>query len=215
MRRTLHSSQNRPGSEISSKAGRAEPRQGFLKDEQYDALQAKCKHAWLKALIAVAYNFGFRKSELLGLRVNQVDLNERSISLWTGETKSGKGRKVVMTDEVYRLLKPCVEGKKPNDPVFTWENGDSVLDFRSAWRKMCKASGVTILFHDFRRTAVRNMIRAGVSGDVAKKISGRATDSIFSRYNITGENDLSDAAVKIEIRKNGRKLITENSEANQ
>jgi hypothetical protein len=59
------------------------------------------------------------------------------------------------------------------------------------------------------------MIRSGVSRDVAKKISGHSTDSIFSRYNITDEDDLSDAAMKIEARKNGRKLATENSEANQ
>jgi len=59
------------------------------------------------------------------------------------------------------------------------------------------------------------MIRAGVSRDVAKKISGHATDSIFSKYSITDENDLSDAAMKFETRKNGRKLAAENAEATQ
>jgi len=68
---------------------------------------------------------------------------------------------------------------QPHDFVFTWDNGEPVLDFRAAWGNMCSAAEVSVLLHDFRRTAVRNMIRAGVSRDVAKKISGHTTDSIF------------------------------------
>jgi integrase len=70
--------------------------------------------------MAMAYNFGFRKSELLGLRVDQIDLDARTISLWAGETKSGQGRKVVMTDEVLELVKPLVMGKRPQDFLFSW-----------------------------------------------------------------------------------------------
>jgi integrase len=173
------------------------PRKGFLVDAQYDALQANCPYPWLRALMAIAYNFGFRKSELLGLRVDQIDLEGRTICLWTGETKSGQGRKGVMTPEVFDLVKPLVKGKQAQEFLFTWPNGDQVLDFRVSWRNMCKAAKVSVLLHDFRRSAVRNMTRAGVSRDVAKKISGHQTDSIFSRYNITDENDLADAAAMI------------------
>jgi integrase len=149
--------------------------------------------------MAVAYNFGFRKSELLGLRVAQVDLKARTLQLRTGETKSGHGRTIVMTAEVLPLITACVQGKQPSDAVFTWENGDPVKDFRRAWESMCDAAGVQILLHDFRRTAVRNLIHAGVGRDVARRISGHETDSIFSRYNITDESDLADAARKLEI----------------
>jgi integrase len=48
------------------------PRSGFVNDEQYAALQARAKYVWLRALLAVAYNFGFRKGELLGLRVHRL-----------------------------------------------------------------------------------------------------------------------------------------------
>jgi integrase len=191
-----------------------EPRSGFLTDEQYQKLQKHSKHRWLRAFMAVAYTFGFRKQELLGLRVRHVDLKGRTIHLLPGETKNDKGRTVVMTEEVYGHLSKCVHGKKPNDAVFTWANGDPVLDFRTAWANMCKAAGVQILLHDFRRTAVRNMVRAGVSENVAMKISGHKTRSVFDRYDITSESDLMDAAKKLESRI-GRKLATENSQPNQ
>jgi integrase len=185
------------------------PRSGFITDEQYDALQAHCKHHWLKALLAIAYTYGFRKSELVGrternqpgLRVRQVDLKNRTIDLNPGETKNDEGRVVKMTEEAYNLLRPCVEGKKPDDAVFTWENGRPVKDFRGAWDKMTEAAKVPVLVHDFRRSAARNLVRAGVNRDVAKRITGHKTDSIFSRYNIVDEADLAEAADKLEARR--------------
>jgi integrase len=109
-----------------------------------------------------------------------------------------------------------VLGKQPQDFLFAWTNGDPVLDFRVSWRKMCIVAKVSVLLHDFRRSAVRNMTRAGVSRDVAKKISGHQTDSIFSRYNITDENDLADAAAMIQARREiGRKTVADMGNADK
>jgi hypothetical protein len=52
---------------------------------------------------------------------------------------------------------------------------------------MCEASEASILLQDFRRTAVRNMIRVGVSKMTAKRISGHVTDSVFDRHGIGDE----------------------------
>jgi integrase len=195
------------------------PRQGFVTDEQYDKLQEQARYPWLKALLAMAYTFGFRRGELVGrvqrnqhpMLAKQIDLKNRTIQLFPGETKNDEGRVVKMTDEVYDYLRICVEGKKPEDAVFTWGDGSPVKDFRASWVKMTEAAGVSVLLHDFRRSAARNLIRSGVSRDVAKRITGHKTDSMFSRYNIVAENDLADAAAKLEARRNGRKTVTESS----
>jgi len=67
----------------------SKPRKGFVNDTQYAALAKNAKSLWMRALIACYYNFGFRKGEMLQLRVEQVDLLERTIELVEDQTKTG------------------------------------------------------------------------------------------------------------------------------
>jgi integrase len=98
----------------------SEPRQGFIEDDQYDLLVQHASELWLRAILEVAYSFGFRREELLQhLKVGQVDLRNRSIRLNAGTTKNGKGRVVKMTSKVESLLKECIAGKQAHDYVFT------------------------------------------------------------------------------------------------
>ena len=74
-----------------------------------------------------------------------------------------------------------------------------VGDFRKAWASACRAAKVPgRLFHDLRRTAVRNMIRAGVPQTVAMSISGHRTIAMFNRYNIASQEDQREALLRTE-----------------
>jgi integrase len=112
-----------------AKLRESDPRSGWLTDAEYESLQQNCKHDWLHGMLAVAFAFGLRKAELLRLKVQDVSLADRTIKLLPGTTKSDKGRTIKMTDDVYNRLKPCLDGKRPTDAVFTWSHGSAVRDF--------------------------------------------------------------------------------------
>ena len=71
--------------------------------------------------------------------------------------------------------------------------------FNKAWRKARVEAGCPgRIPHDFRRTTVRNLVRAGVPERVAMQLTGHKTRAIFERYNITSPGDLRDAARRLD-----------------
>jgi integrase len=132
-----------------------------------------------------------------------VGLGVIAIRLEVGSTKNYEGRITPMTDEVFKLLRACVVGKQPDDFVFTREDGRRVQSFRKRWKKVCLQAGVPdLIFHDLRRSGVRNLRRLGVQESVVMKISSHKTRSVFERYNIIDEADLCEAARKLNDKQN-------------
>ncbi len=122
-----------------------------------------------------------------------------------GTTKNNEARNLPLTAELYETLamqRSIRDTKFPACPwVFFNEAGRKIGRFQRSWKTACAAAGLAAaegepdrLFHDLRRSGVRNLIRAGVPESVAMRISGHKTRSVFERYNIVSERDLHDAA---------------------
>jgi integrase len=174
-------------------------RQGFVTPEQYAKLVAHCPDLWLRAMLETAYNYGWRLSELLNLRVCHVDLMARTIRLEPGTTKNQEGREVTIeSGRLLQLLRQCVEGKRPDDHVFT-RSDKPIRDFRKSWENLCTAAGVpALLFHDLRRTVARNLRTAGVPEEIIMRIAGWKTSSVFKRYAIVDKTDVRAALQQLE-----------------
>jgi integrase len=119
-----------------------------------------------------------------------VDLPNHIIRLEGDQTKNAEPRILPLTAELIMML-ALVQPKAGH--VFSAKN------LRKAWMQACTEVGLDgLLFHDLRRSAIRNMIAAGISEHVAMKISGHKTQSIFRRYNIVSTQDVVNAMSRVE-----------------
>lgn len=193
-------------------------RKGFLTDEQYDSLRDELP-AELKGLFVTGYITGLRRGEITAIQWPQVDFEAGLITLAKGETKNDEPRSVPILDGDMRDLlvaaKQERDEKWPSSPWVFSRQGERIIDFRWAWDEACKRAGVPDLnFHDLRRTAVRNMRRAGIPQVIRMKISGHKTDSMERRYNIVDSEDLQMAKELLQNRRrtpeNTRENVTNN-----
>jgi hypothetical protein len=76
--------------------------------------------------------------------------------------------------------------------------GGKIGQYSGMWRRACKRAGLEgKLLHDCRRTAVRNLERAGVPRSAAMAITGHKTESVYRRYAIVDAASMHEAAVKL------------------
>jgi integrase len=171
-------------------------RRGFFELDQFLAVkEALPDH--LKPVVTFAYCTGWRRSEILGLQWKQVDLKEGIARLEPGETKNNEGRTLYLEPELLEMMQDIHRKRTVGCPYVFHFKGRRIGDFRDSWNRACNEAGIPgMLFHDFRRTAVRNMIRAGIPERVAMSISGHKTRAVFDRYNIVSQEDLKEAALK-------------------
>jgi integrase len=189
-------------------------RTGFFEREQYESVLAHLPSE-VQPVIAFAYITGWRiASEVLPLEWRQIDFEAGEVRLDAGTTKNGDGRVFPMTADLRRVLETQysmhVRLKKAGtiEPwVFFREVAEGrggakkpkpIVAFGKAWKSACRAAGCPgRIPHDLRRTAVRNMVRAGVPERVAMQLTGHKTRSVFERYNIVSQGDLKEAALRL------------------
>jgi len=182
-------------------------RKGFFERAQFEAVRAALP-APLRGIATVAYLTGWRtKSEILPLQWHQVDRQAGVVRLEPGTTKNREGRVFVFSqiDELREALDTqwaAHEALERQGTLCPWvfqRSGRPVKNFRKAWIAACATAGCPgRIPHDFRRTAVRNLIRAGVPDTIAMKATGHLTRSVFDRYDITSEADLAEAGRKLQ-----------------
>jgi integrase len=174
-------------------------RRGFIEQADFDRLRALTGVLWQRLFLEMAFQYGWRKQELLGLRVRQVNVRTGLIRLDVDTTKNGEGREVTMTSTIRELVTQAVVGKQPEDYLLTRSHGTPVKDFSRGWKKLCHKAGLDGLhIHDFRRSAARELRKAGVPESTIMDIGGWKTREMFKRYAITDSKDIAAAIAKRE-----------------
>ena len=179
-------------------------RQGFFTDDEYKLLRAALPDH-VKVPLIIGYWTGMRAGEIVMLRWEQIDLERSFLRLEPGMTKNSQGRSIPLVKEVTDALwqwKQWTLDRHPSCPWVCHFRGEQLLRVpKKVWQQSCERVGLKgKLFHDLRRTAVRNMVRVGISERVAMTISGHRTRSVFDRYDIVSETDLFDAGQKLSQR---------------
>jgi integrase len=188
-------------------------RQGFCEREDFTKLfdaigtTATDNPELLQTFVLFLYTVGCRSGEAKLLRWNQVDLSERVIRVEDEQTKNREPREIPLADDVYERLKATPAAKRIG-LLFP------VGCYRKAWQSACVKAGLGTLDksvkvnggyglyaglvpHDLRRSAVRNLRKAGVDQTVAMRVSGHKTVSVFQRYNIVDSNDTKEAIARV------------------
>lgn len=184
-------------------------RQGFFEREQFEAVMRHLP-AEYHGLIKFAYLTGWRcLSEIQTRQWKHIDWQGGAVRLEPGETKNREGRTFpfhvlpelrVVLEQQLEKHKELLKGGVISPWVFCREDGSAIKDFRKSWEKACLAAGLPgRIVHDFRRTAVRNLERAGVSRSLAMKLTGHLTEAVYRRYAIVCESDLAEAVTKLQV----------------
>jgi integrase len=174
-------------------------RTGFFEHDQFEAVRAALPEE-LRGVVTLAYFTGWRvASEILPLTWAQVDRAKQVIRLEVGSTKNTEGRTLpyALLPELATVIDAAwaahgaLAAAGTICPFVFHRDGKEIRSLKAAWRVATVAAGCPgRLLHDFRRTAVRNLVRAGVPEKTAMGVTGHKTRSVFDRYDIVNEADL-------------------------
>jgi integrase len=170
-------------------------RQGFVTVTQFEAIAARLPD-YLQDVARFSYLTGWRRGEVVSLEWADVDLEGERITLRRERSKNGQPRTIPFVGSLGEIIARRRAARGESQYVFH-HNGRPIRDFRGAWDAACLAAKkLGLLFHDLRRSAVRNLVSAGVDQSVAMRITGHKT--VFQRYRIVADDDVRAALVRTE-----------------
>ena len=147
-------------------------------------------------LFVIAYHIGLRRGALLRIKWSQIDRAEGCI--WM-EGKRANRKPEPVAVPIYGDMAKFLD-LQPKNGEFVFTRGARIKDFRESWDQACARAEVPdLLFNDLRRTAVRNLRRAGVPESVIMKTTGHRTRTVFERYNIADQTDTQQAGRLAEV----------------
>jgi integrase len=171
------------------------PRDRTLSHEEANKLiDAAPDH--LKPIIKFALMTGARKSNILNLRWEDVDLFGRQITFKVKSSKvaGGKNHVLPINDELLDLLKSL--HPKPEGYVFLYA-GRKIDSVRTGFDNAMEKAGIkNFCFHGLRHTAGTWMVRSGASIDITKKVLGHASISTTMRYAHRNTDEIKDAMAR-------------------
>ena len=179
-------------------------RTGFFEESEYRAVQAHLP-VDVAAVAEFLHLTGWRKGEALTLEWRHVDLRAGIIRIEDTKNRDPRTLPFRALPDLAELIERQRERTSAVEQargaivrhVFH-RDGRPVRSFRRAWLSACTAAGLPHRIpHDFRRTAARNLSRAGVPEGVIMALCGWKTRSVFDRYRIVNEADLAEGLGKL------------------
>jgi integrase len=170
-------------------------RQGFFEQHEMEAIVSFLP-PYLQDLTRFAYYTGWRKNEMLTLEWQ--DIQGDVIRLKPTIAKNKEGRIIILMGEIANIIARRRAERVQFCPYVFHRDGQRIKHYNRAWRTAREKAGLPDkIMHDARRTAVRNMDRAGVPRQVAKQITGHKTDAVYNRYRIVNEQDIREGMAKV------------------
>ena len=174
-------------------------RQGFFERADFQAVLDHLRDSDVKDFCDWFYRTGMRPGEIRSLTWDTLDRETWTLRLHARDAKTRRGRAIALAGEVRAIIERRVKARRLDCALIFHRGGKPFGDFRKVWNRACREVGVSgKLIYDLRRTAVRNMVRAGVDPAVVMKISGHRTRNVFDRYNIISEDDIRQAVLRTD-----------------